>query len=628
MKTIRAESWIIALGGALLCIGWAIVAGKDMNWDAINYHYYLPLSLFNNRLSQDFFPASVQSYLNPLPFVPFYLMVKAGWASVYIAATLAFIHSINIWLVYSISRKMLPQESTLTIVLAVLLGTASVLFWSQVGSSFSDALISIPILAALALLSDAGREVSRNRTAWAGLLLGAAIGLKMTSAPFAVAAFMAWLIASRSSFHISSLIVMAASGAAGMLLTGGYWWARVWSEFGNPFFPLFNNIFKSPYFPAQGVLFDRFLPHGMIGFLQVPLKLVLPDAWTYTEAIAPDIRVLAVLLVLLFLLVRVLGAKSRSSIKLNSATYLAGIFWFVGFSLWQITSGNGRYALPLFLISGPIIVAVLVQLKSSSFARVAGAALLLIQAGGQYMASESRWTAADWGASWFDVTVAEKLKAEPALYLTMDTNSWSVLAGSFHPDSAFININGQFPLGLDGAAGDRIQSLLSRFDGSIRMLRKIPSDVDIGNLPQHWIVNRSEVLSRFGLKVDATDCVTASLRITANERTVLLSCRLVADAEGLARYRQGWATMEPLFARLEKRCGAQLKPLGAAPISADGIWSRHYMGTENTLIVDGGRVFMKKYHTLNPVYLGTTAEWASDDVSPAVAGRCFKRVEF
>ncbi len=66
---------------ALLCALWTVCAGKDVNWDLLNYHYYLPFELLAGRLGQDFFAASAQSYLNPVGYLPFYLMVASGWQS-------------------------------------------------------------------------------------------------------------------------------------------------------------------------------------------------------------------------------------------------------------------------------------------------------------------------------------------------------------------------------------------------------------------------------------------------------------------------------------------------------------------------------------------------------------------
>ena len=74
---------------AAICAAWTVAAGKDLNWDLLNYHYYAPFQLLEGRLQQDYFAASAQSYLNPVGYLPFYLMVSSGWHSVVVSAALA-----------------------------------------------------------------------------------------------------------------------------------------------------------------------------------------------------------------------------------------------------------------------------------------------------------------------------------------------------------------------------------------------------------------------------------------------------------------------------------------------------------------------------------------------------------
>src|SRR5204863_4472418 len=85
----RTSPWLVFGLPAMLCAAWAVHAGKDVNWDQLNYHYYLPFELVAGRLTQDFFAASAQSYLNPVGYLPFYLMVAAGWHSVLVSSVLA-----------------------------------------------------------------------------------------------------------------------------------------------------------------------------------------------------------------------------------------------------------------------------------------------------------------------------------------------------------------------------------------------------------------------------------------------------------------------------------------------------------------------------------------------------------
>ena len=74
-----AVALVVFCISTVLCVAWTLIAGKDLNWDLLHYHYYDAHALLEWRIRQDYFAASTQSYLNPLGYVPFYLMVSAGW---------------------------------------------------------------------------------------------------------------------------------------------------------------------------------------------------------------------------------------------------------------------------------------------------------------------------------------------------------------------------------------------------------------------------------------------------------------------------------------------------------------------------------------------------------------------
>ena len=81
---------------AILCGAWTVFAGKDLNWDLLHYHYYIAHSLLSGRFAQDYFAAGTESYLNPIGYVPFYLMVSAGWHSVLVSVLLAALHGASL----------------------------------------------------------------------------------------------------------------------------------------------------------------------------------------------------------------------------------------------------------------------------------------------------------------------------------------------------------------------------------------------------------------------------------------------------------------------------------------------------------------------------------------------------
>jgi hypothetical protein len=74
------------------------------------------------------------------------------------------------------------------------------------------------------------------------LLLGAAVGLKLTNVVYALGAAAAVLAATRP---LMATICLGLGGAVGALATGGAWGLMLWREMGNPIFPLFNAVFQS-----------------------------------------------------------------------------------------------------------------------------------------------------------------------------------------------------------------------------------------------------------------------------------------------------------------------------------------------------------------------------------------------
>src|SRR5260221_5587772 len=162
-------------------------AGKDVNWDQLNYHYYLPFELLATRLGQDFFAASAQSYLNPVGYLPFYLMVANGWHSVAVSIVLAAAHSLSIGLLFLLAHRLFahlpPRDRSVFSCLAAALGAATGVYWMTLGGSFLDPLLVPPMLAGLLLLLGEDRHPGR-RAALAGAPFGAASALQNSDSGF------------------------------------------------------------------------------------------------------------------------------------------------------------------------------------------------------------------------------------------------------------------------------------------------------------------------------------------------------------------------------------------------------------------------------------------------------------
>src|SRR5688572_16715839 len=286
---------------AALCAAWTVVAGKDVNWDLLNYHYYLPYELLGGRLAQDFFAASGQSYLNPLGYLPFYLMVSAGWHSVFVSIVLALAHSVALPFLFLIAWRLfahLPaRERAVFAGLGTALGAATSVWLATIGGSFLDPLLVPPMLGGLLLLLDAG-ERPAARAAVAGALFGAAAALKYSNAVFALAALplafaLPGLPAAR---RLRAGLAYAAAGAAAVALLAGPWLGALWREFGNPVFPLMNGWFRSPDALPFNMAAARFGLGGPLDWLAFPFRMITLDRHLYVETFAPDARFAALLL--------------------------------------------------------------------------------------------------------------------------------------------------------------------------------------------------------------------------------------------------------------------------------------------------------------------------------------------
>ena len=409
------------LASSVACLIWSWAAGKDLNWDQLNYHFYSAYHYLDDRLEQDFMGASIQGYLNPLGYVPFYLMVRANWPSLLIGSVLALIHSTCLWLIYGISRELIPADTrfrTALIAAAVALAFLAPIYLIEVGSTFIDVTTTVPVLAGILLLLICDRS---RHGGWlvllAGLLMGATSGLKLTNAMFAVAASAFIVLASRPvKVRIRDLGLYVAGGCIGLLLVGGAWAYRLFKAFGNPLFPLFSAWFQSPDLPAFEPPFQnyRFLPETLLDYLLFPIRMLSLRDYVYTETMSSDVRffALAVLLAALGVALLIRRRKPMAATAGGPGTstghrmYAAAlVFTLASYVLWLHSSGNGRYAIALELFIGPMIVASAIVFSRSQRTRVyLMGSILLAQATVVYIGADRRWQPADWTAKWYEVT--------------------------------------------------------------------------------------------------------------------------------------------------------------------------------------------------------------------------------
>ena len=638
--------WLVFGSAAAIAVLWTLHAGKDLSWDLLHYHYYVAHAFQQGRLERDFFAASAQGYLNGVGYLPFYWMVSSGWHSVAVAAVLAAAHAANVALLYAIAHRLLAhhevRQRALLSLLAAALGAASAVFWATVGTSFIDPLATIPMLGGVLLLvADGGRRVAA-RAAWAGLLFGAAAALKYSNAMFAlIAVLLPALQSGQASARLRATLAYCAGVAGGLMLFGGHTFVHLYREYGNPVFPLFNAWFRSPDFPPLSMSAERYAPRTLSEALMFPLRIVSPDSMIYAEISAPDLRLAALVALAVAVAASALVRRSRSSAAPVSALASADLrllaFFALGCAAWVVSSANGRYGMLVLLLVGPLVARLADRLLSLRVTR--GALLILLVAQGVACAliSPPRWFMTDlWSDHWFPYQVPERGPYEPALYLTVETQTMSVIVPFLHQDSSFINLRGQHSL-EHGAA--RLQALLAQHKGHVRTIGRALRLQRDGRPRPGIIELYDSTLLRHGFRVDAQDCFRVAWRpqrydwlsqfanvlVTEDagvreSNVALISCALRPGTLSPAEVEEE-RRMTALFDRLERACPGVLRGQTAYTEKMGKEWSRSYAGLEARVETSQGALVLVPFFKLGYHFLGTVADWEAG-VPPAMQKTC------
>ena len=600
---------------AAICAVWTVFAGKDVNWDLLNYHYYGPFQLFANRLDQDFFAAAAQSYLNPVGYLPFYAMVSWGWHSVLASALLAAAHSISIALLYLLAWRLfahLPTRERIAFsCLATALGSATAVFWATVGTSFLDPLL-VPLMLAglLVLLGEKG-------TFLAGVLFGAAAALKYSNAIFALAAFPLAL-----ALGLRAGVLYIAGGALAVAVLAGPWLALMWREFGNPVFPLLNAWFQSPHAPAAHLVHLRFAPQDLAAAAAFPFRMALLQRSLYVEIFAPDIRFAA----LAAAAVAVPVFRNAGERALRAADWRMLAFFAISALLWLATSANGRYGMLVLLLAGVCLARLVERLLPLSAARIALGVLLALQLAMTALIAPPRWFVIEpWTRRWLPYEAPDAALRAPALYLTVETLPMAVVAPFVHPQSAFVNVRGQQSLPSDSP---RLAQLIERHRGRVRALGR--ALVLVGGRPSPGDVEAYDnALVRFGYRVDTRDCYTIVWRggeaaeadtlsrlanafsgaAPSTERLSVGSCALLPAAPDPARAERE-RRVSAVFDHVEKSCPKLFRGQSSPtePFGASG-WLRHYGALDARLEAIGESLVLNRYRAGELVALGRLEDW-------------------
>lgn len=466
------------LAGAVVALGaLSVQLGQDVNFDLLNYHYYDGWAFLHGRLDRDLAPAGQQTYLAPLLHVVHYLGI-AHLPPRLFGFLLGAAHGLNLPLVFllglAVLRRDEPARTAPIALLAAAAGCLGPAGVSLLGTTFGDNLVSIPALAALVLVlhgPDGSGPGGAWRAAAAGLLGGAAVGLKMTMAPYALAlaaaASIAWapLRAARRR-----LLLLAGGGVAGFLAFGGFWYWTLARRFGNPVFPLANAFFRSPYHAPYNFRDRRFAAVSAYDYLRPFVDTALGRTERFGEVAFRDLRLLLLLAAGALLLAAWALALARRrpdrGPRLTAPETALLAYWVVAYVLWAVVFYTYRYAAALEF-TAPLLLIVLLRPLLPPGRRLVVAALLAVAIVGTSRVDS--WGRRPWQSPWLALPVPP-LGARPDSLVLVVGQPSAFAAPSFRPDARFVNLSAIDRMGAPAAWGPLVERTVAEHRGPILLL--------------------------------------------------------------------------------------------------------------------------------------------------------------
>ena len=352
---------VIILGAMVLIFAFtSVVEGTDRTYDLLNYHFvngFLALHPAN----RDIAVSGIQGFFNPLIDVPTYLAYH-HLSPREVLFGFGLVQGLAFPVIYKISRAL--DFGRVLSYFAAGCGLFSAISMSEMGFSLGDSTM-VPLILGGLLVVIRATPIPKTRTPFVlgGLLVGAAVGLKLTAAPFlfGLLGFVWFYVAKGERIRCSLLTILG--GALGGALTFGWWAWRLVRQYHNPFFPMYNQYFHSPYavIGLNNGVDDRVKNLGQFLFFSYEIMIhpLLTGAGVLRDYGFPIVETL-LLLALAWWLYRTLRTRRLQHVFNRRETRALVVFYVATYVVWVNTTGIFRYMVGLEMFSF-VMIAVLLR---------------------------------------------------------------------------------------------------------------------------------------------------------------------------------------------------------------------------------------------------------------------------
>jgi hypothetical protein len=520
---LSLPSVAILTAGLVVCGSVSVALGQDTNWDLRNYHIYSGYALLTGRWGRDVAPAQIQSFLNPVLHAATYFLLSNVPPRVF-GFLMGAVQGLNFWLIFLISRAVLiglgPRIRFGLSLLCAVAGATGVVGLSQLGSTTHDlTTAAIVLVAVLVYVRARVKQLQSPRTLGTqllicGALLGVGVGLKYTLALYAIG-FAAGILADGPELRERArrVLIWGVGALAGFAVSAGHWMYRLYTAYGNPLFPYYNALFKSPYVGPENIVDDRWVPLTLTDALQYPFL------FNVDNAIASEVRFTDLRFALVFLLVTVVviawllelvsgrAANPPSSLDMNGGRWLL-VFFFVSYFVWLKQFAVYRYVASLEMLA-PLLMCCLLGKLTSDRRRLASVAAFEFVIGAATL-SVPDWGRAPWSKRYIEIAKPRIVRPAKSVVVMASTEPIGYAVAGFPPEARFVRIESNFfnPL-VDTRLAKDVAEILRASDVDYYLLTTMNA-----------VAQAPDLLTAYALSV--VDCAA----LKANLEDNLVFCRL------------------------------------------------------------------------------------------------------
>lgn len=356
------------------------------DWDWMNYHHYNAWAVLNDRLGVDFFATNSRTCINPIcNLINYVLMFKLNNHPDLFFAISSLDTAFLLFFAYKIADfvfsglKNLWMKNT-ALIFSFLFVCLSPLMINETDFSRNDAFVGAFLLCGFYIfIKNYFRNSDKKRFFMlflCGILFGVALGLKLSVYPFVVALGVLFLLFFKKIKNcIKDLFLWTGGVLTAFLAVDGWWIVKCYASFKNPFFPYFNNIFKSPYVDVLNCLPNEYFSTTPKNFAEwIFCPFLRGDSFVYfleNGGFEPrfGITYVAVIVLFIMLLVTFVNKNYEKYFGFTDSENLISLLIFVNvtYVLDLATFGtNGRFITGIFPLFGILVVTLIFAIAKNS----------------------------------------------------------------------------------------------------------------------------------------------------------------------------------------------------------------------------------------------------------------------